>query len=369
MSKQIKPNNMNKSANDIYRLSHDLVRLMRRKGFLACWLFVLLAGERSYSQDIHFSQFFETPLLRNPSLAGIFTGDYRVQGVYRSQWNSVTNGYQTGSFNGEYKVQAGNGNNYITVGLQALSDRAGTAGLATTEVLPAFNYHKSLSNERNSYLSVGFMGGLVQKTIDLSKVTTNNQFDGSVFNPSMATGESFATPSIHYLDGSIGISYSTSFGQDPANNLFLGAALHHLNRPKNSFYQDANELNLKYVYSAGVKMRLTDQSYFTVQADQTVQGDFRETIAGCIISYKLGDDPAQSGYAVHFGALLRWRDAVIPVVKLDMNGLSVALSYDANVSALKTASQGSGGVELSVAYIGFTGRDNSVRDKVRCPRF
>jgi hypothetical protein len=27
------------------------------------------------AQDIHFSQFFEAPLLRNPSLAGIFTGD------------------------------------------------------------------------------------------------------------------------------------------------------------------------------------------------------------------------------------------------------------------------------------------------------
>jgi hypothetical protein len=32
-----------------------------------------------YAQDIHFSQFFEAPLLRNPSLAGIFTGDIRVQ--------------------------------------------------------------------------------------------------------------------------------------------------------------------------------------------------------------------------------------------------------------------------------------------------
>jgi hypothetical protein len=38
------------------------------------------------AQDLHFSQFFETPLLCNPALAGIFTGDYRIQGVYRDQW-------------------------------------------------------------------------------------------------------------------------------------------------------------------------------------------------------------------------------------------------------------------------------------------
>jgi type IX secretion system PorP/SprF family membrane protein len=339
------------------------------KAFSICLIVLLLAKQQVNAQDIHFSQFFETPLLRNPSLAGIFTGDYRVQGVYRNQWNSLTNGYQTGSFNMEKKMQAGNGNNYFTVGLQTLFDHAGTAGLATTEVLPAFNYHKSMSDERNSYLSVGFMGGWVQKTIDLSKVTTNNQFDGSAFNPSMPTGEIFVTPKIQYLDGSIGISYSTGFGQDLRNNLFLGAALHHLNRPKNSFYQDDNELSPKYVYSAGIKFGLTDNSYFTVQADQTIQGNFRETMAGCIVSYKLGDDPDVSGYTVHFGALLRWQDAVIPVVKLDMNGLSVALSYDVNVSALKTTSEGAGGVELSIAYIGFTGRNNSVRDKVQCPRF
>ncbi len=66
----------------------------------------LFAGSLApgFSQDLHFSQFFEAPLLRNPSLAGIFTGDYRIQGVYRDQWNSFTNAYKTGSFNGEYKM-------------------------------------------------------------------------------------------------------------------------------------------------------------------------------------------------------------------------------------------------------------------------
>ena len=54
------------------------------------------------AQDIHFSQIFETPLLRNPALEGLFSGDIRVQTVYRSQWNSVTNAYSTSSANVEY---------------------------------------------------------------------------------------------------------------------------------------------------------------------------------------------------------------------------------------------------------------------------
>src|SRR6187402_756921 len=80
----------------------------------------------SSAQDIHFSQFFEAPLWRNPSLAGIFTGDVRVQAVYRDQWNSVTNAYRTGSLNAEYKMPIGKANDFITAGFQALYDKAGT---------------------------------------------------------------------------------------------------------------------------------------------------------------------------------------------------------------------------------------------------
>jgi hypothetical protein len=118
-----------------------------------------------FAQDIHFSQFFEAPLLRNPSLAGIFTGDIRVQAVYRDQWNTVTNAYRTGSLNAEYKMPIGRANDFITAGLQILYDRAGSVSWTSTHILPALNYHKSLSVERNSYLSLGFMGALFKECL------------------------------------------------------------------------------------------------------------------------------------------------------------------------------------------------------------
>ena len=69
-------------------------------------------------------------------------------------------------------------NDFVTVGMQILYDRAGTIGFTTTNVLPALNYHKSLSNEHNRYLSMGFMGGWVQRRFDPNKATTNSQYDG-----------------------------------------------------------------------------------------------------------------------------------------------------------------------------------------------
>src|SRR5882672_1104123 len=168
----------------------------------------------SNAQDIHFSQFFETPLLRNPSLAGIFTGDVRVQAVYRDQWNSVTNAYRTGSLNAEYKMPVGKLEDFVTIGLQLLYDRAGTIGWTSTYILPALNYHKSLSESRNRYLSLGFMGGIVQRRFDRSKMTTNTQYNGG------GDGETFDKAQFTHPDGSVGLSYNSDMNDNPGNNYF-----------------------------------------------------------------------------------------------------------------------------------------------------
>ncbi|MDQ6812475.1 MAG: PorP/SprF family type IX secretion system membrane protein, partial [Bacteroidota bacterium] len=251
---------------------------------LAC-----LLPDKAEAQDIHFSQFFETPLLRNPSLAGLFNGDIRVQGVYRDQWASVTVPYKTGSFNIEYKKPIGQADDFITTGLQLVYDKAGTTNFTTTNVLPAVNYHKALGSDKSTYLSLGFMGGLVQRRIDRSKMTTNSQYDGNGYNPSLADGESFVNDNFSYLDGSVGMTFSSALSPDrPDDNYYIGVGFHHLNRPKNSFYHRPEiELSPKWVYSAGVRFGVSETSYLTIQADHTTQGPSKETIVGAMYSIKI----------------------------------------------------------------------------------
>jgi type IX secretion system PorP/SprF family membrane protein len=323
-----------------------------------------------FSQDIHFSQIYETPLLRNPALAGLFSGDVRVQSVYRTQWNSVTVPYQTTSFNGEFKIPVGQYNDFLTIGGQALYDKAGTTAMSTTHLLPTINYHKALSEEKNMYLSMGFMGGYVQRSIDRSKVTTNNQFDGMSYNPGLSDGENFNRTAYGYFDGSAGISFNSQLRENEKDNFYLGLAYHHFNKAKNiSFYSDANlEMQPKWVGSAGIRFSMTEYSYFTVEGDFTTQGSYKEVITGALYSLKL-DDPEMPKYSLHFGSYIRWGDAVIPVAKLECSPLTVSASYDANVSALTPASRGAGGFEIAISYKKFLNNDNSSKDKVRCPKF
>ena len=338
-----------------------------------CFLFgfFIATQNTAQAQDVHFSQFFEAPLLRNPSLAGLFQGDVRIQGVYRSQWASVSTPYETGSFNFDFKKPIGNGGDFISTGLQMLYDKAGSAALTTLSAMPAFNYHKALSGDKSKYLSLGFMGGLVQRRFDRSKITTNNHYDGNGYNPSLPDGETFTNSNYSYLDGSVGISYSSSINEDrPNDNYFVGVAYHHFNKPKNSFYKNPDvELQSKIVVSGGVKFTLNETSFFTIQADYSKQGSYTELIGGALYSYKMGEDIDNPKYTLHLGGFVRAKDAFIPVVKIDYHPLSFSFSYDANVSQLRTASQGRGGMELSISYIGFFDRDNSSKYVPLCPKF
>ncbi|RYZ00799.1 MAG: type IX secretion system membrane protein PorP/SprF [Chitinophagaceae bacterium] len=326
-------------------------------------LLLCLMG-KAQAQDIHFSQFYETPLFRNPALAGIVNGDYRVQAVYRSQWNSISNAYKTISANAEYKLQVGGGENYATLGVQVFHDEAGSSNLKTTHVLPALNFHKSISNTRNLYLSAGFMGGVVQRTFDRSKITTNNTYDNGT------DGENLATNGYRYFDGSAGLSLNGDFGESAENSFVVGAAMHHLTKPKNSFYRGAAiEVKPKYVFSGAVKLGMTENTNVVFHGDYTMQDNFQEIIAGLLYSIKFGPDYEMPDVALSAGGFLRLNDALIPTVKLDYKGISMGLSYDVNISKLKNTSYGQGGFELSLTFVGFTQRDNSSLNAMHCPRF
>ncbi|MEP7236952.1 MAG: PorP/SprF family type IX secretion system membrane protein [Ferruginibacter sp.] len=333
-------------------------------------LLILTCSLNVKAQDIHFSQFFETPLLRNPSLAGIFKGDVRAQMVYRSQWNNITDAYRTGSFNIEYKKPIGRGDDFLTIGAQVLYDKAGTIALTSTHLLPVLNYQKSLSTDRNMYLSLGFMGGLVQRRIDQSKITTNSQYNGIEYDGSLGNGENFSKTSYSYLDASVGMSFNTQLGENENNNIYAGLAYHHFNKSnKISFYGNIDlEMIPKWVGSAGLRMSVSEESYFTIYGDYSKQGSYSETVAGFIYSYRLGD-PEDPRYVLHVGTMYRLKDALIPVVKIDISKMAVSVSYDANTSQLRNASYGRGGFELALSYQNFNNKDNSSSNAVRCPKF
>ncbi len=138
-----------------------MIRAVSTFSLMFC-LFMYPAFVRAQA-DIHFSQFYETSVLRNPALTGVFEDAYKFGAYYRNQWSSVSNPYQTEMISAETHVSAGrNSNDFFSIGLLGYADEAGAIDQKISAIYLALAYNKSINPDHNTYLSFGFTGGYVQ---------------------------------------------------------------------------------------------------------------------------------------------------------------------------------------------------------------
>jgi type IX secretion system PorP/SprF family membrane protein len=319
------------------------------------------------AQDINFSQFYELPLLRNPALAGIYRGDVRFTSAFRNQWQSVPVRYQTTAAGFEIKfTPTRQTDDYVSLGIQLTNDVAGDGRLGKTQVLPVLAYHKLISNQRNMYLTAGFIGGGVSQRVDPTKLRFDDQFVDGAYSSTNPTGQSFTNTNITYLDASVGLALSSDFGYN--NKFFIGAAYFHFNEPKVAFSAlNDIRLNKKYVLNAGLSIASSDHSTVVFYGDFFAQGGSAQLQGGMVYKHLLVEYEEDMSLSLSSGAFYRWADAFVPVVKLDYNRWAMGLSYDINISKLTRASQARGGVELTLSYRSFLNIRNSTLEKFRCP--
>src|SRR5438874_9685701 len=97
--------------------------------------FSLWLATCAFAQDLHFSQFFNSPLLTNPANTGFIPdGDYRMGINYRNQWSSIMQvPYKTMSAFGDAQVMR-NDNGWMGLGGVILHDVAGSGNLTSTKI-------------------------------------------------------------------------------------------------------------------------------------------------------------------------------------------------------------------------------------------
>jgi hypothetical protein len=102
----------------------------------------------------------------------------------------------------------------------------------------------------------------------------------------------------------------------------------------------------------------------------STQASAKEFVLGGALVLNASNDE-ESPTNVYIGSWIRFSnvtDAIIPYVGLDFGNFNLGLTYDVNVSAFKTASQGRGGMEISLIYIRKADKGASQRG-IPCPRF
>ena len=318
-----------------------------KKSIITAVLF--LAAFKGSAQDFTFSQFYDVPLYRNPAIAGIYNGNLRLTSAYRSQWGSVTVPYQTQAFSAEVSVPVGYSYDLITYGIQLANDVAGDLKLGRTQFLPVFCFHKSL-NEDISFLTFGVMGGYIQSQFDPTKVLLGSQFNyNDPMNPYQNTFTS--RTSFSYLDASTGLAFNSEFND--GTRYYYGVSVYHFLRSKVYFIdQSSSILRPRFSLNGGINFVTGNFDHLYMFGDAMVQGGNRQLIMGMYYTHNVTDyDDERDNIALSGGASYRWADAVIPTARMQMRHLQLGVSYDLNISKLKSASQYRGGLELTLSYV------------------
>ncbi len=316
-----------------------------------------------YAQDLHFSQYFNSPLLVNPANTGFNPDyDYRLGGNYRTESTNVGNPYKTMSLWGDTKLFANRfENGWVGVGASLFRDQAGPGSLTNTSGFASVAYHQLLGY--NSLLSGGFGLGFSSKRIDISKLSFDNQWNGKFFDASIPSNEPFAYSQTSYFDLQMGLNYAYFASE----NLYFnaGVSVMHINMPRESFFDPTvSDSRIQRRYTAFINSNIKVQNLWIVNPNLYVSkmGNAWETVIGFNANRDLSGDGLQQ---LILGLYYRNKDAVIPMIGYQVNDMRITVNYDATVSQLGSFNGTRGAYELSIVKSGVF--PSSAGRGVKCP--
>ncbi len=343
------------------------------KAMLVIAILLLFGAAKMSAQDIHLSHIHASPTYINPAMTGLFNGDMRFIGNYRSQWQTFTNGFQTFLGSADMKLNQGFGNqDDIGAGIQVSTDRAGDLNFNTTSANFTLSYLKALNGIGDHFISIGISNGFVQTRLDLSDLRVFDQ------DPFLQTPDFGGRNS--YYDLNAGAAWFVPLHhQDFA---YVGGSIYHLNRAFVSFKSDrehslpGTSLIPRYILHGGASIRLNE--FMTIKPSFLFfdQHPHREVNVGTFLKItRETRSYLRPEYAFYAGLWYRWsvkagefnRDALIASLRYDFRRTVLSFSFDLNISPLQKASNGIGGPELSVMHFLDFIRPQRKRIKVKCP--
>jgi type IX secretion system PorP/SprF family membrane protein len=322
--------------------------------------------DKTHAQDLHFSQFFNSPLTTNPANTGFIPdADYRLGAHYRNQWSSVMSvPYKTISVFGDAQLFRNTlENGWLGAGAVILSDQAGSGALTSTKVYGSLAYHQMLGS--SSLLSAGFNLGWANKRIDESNLKYPDQFDGHFFDHGVSTAVSLANNNVSYFDMQVGMNYAYF----PQENVYINAgySVHHVNRPKETFFSDNSSdaiIPMRHIgfinaiLKVNPRVIINPNVYFTTQAKAT------ELTGGLNANYNLSE---YGEIQLIGGVYYRYKDAIIPMVGIEYKNMRFTFSYDVTMSPLNSFNNYRGASEFNLIKNGYY-PDNVDRQSL-CPKF
>ncbi len=234
--------------------------LMQKTSVLVLGVLMLLPLSNLHSQDLDYSQFYNNPTYYNPANVGLTTG-LKARLNYRRQWTGLSGDYHTYSFSADVAERSLPGAGGI--GIIANQSLAGKGVLKTNTIgiMPSVRIPIS----KNTIFQLGALASIVTQQLNWDNLVFSDQLDprwGNIY-PTTFTGAS--RDKVVFPDFAFGGIFQFKGNDDLEGT--LGAAVHHITTPNQSFFEVNAKLPRKYVYNLDFIITIReDQGYYYQEA-------------------------------------------------------------------------------------------------------
>lgn len=316
--------------------------------------FLLVFAGRIFAQDLHYTQFYNTPMNYNPSLTGIYNGDQRYMVSVRDQWRAFPIPYftLTGSYDMKFYPKTWK-KSFLSAGAVFNYDRQGDAALNLTNLNLAGSYSYVLS--KKNLLTAGVLLGFATRGFDDENLKWDAQYNDqtSSWDDSKPPLELLDNYRFNYLETGLGLNYR--WQHHSRTHVTLGAAAFHLNRPAQDFNTGVSDerlarLGIRYAFHGVGNIKVAGPLDVQISALHQRQYVYTESVIGALLKIYLSQQRGKM-FEFHLGASYRLHDAIIPTIAVQYNDWYIGFNYDVTISTAEDYINQRGGPELHISYI------------------
>lgn len=317
-------------------------------------LVILLSIETTLGQDVQMSQFDASPVILNPALTGMKQNlKYRVIQQYRNQWDAVARkSYVSTALAYDMNLQQKWG-----AGAYLINDNSSRIFNSFSFVLSGA-HDITIGNQDKHHISVGLQGGFIYKTLRLNQYTYDKQYTSGTFDTDLPSGETFDRSKRIMPEVNFGFAYVNT-DDSKKYHPYGGLSVMHCTYPQSNFLSEGEKshLPLRYNINVGSLFEINDKLILDPKILIMKQNTVWQLNPGFLAHYILEANDLH----VMGGVFYRINDAVITQVGLYYKNFIYRISYDFNISKLKTYSLYKGGVEFSIVFYKVSGTGSKMK--------
>lgn len=309
-------------------------------------ILLLFGSLISIGQEGQFSQYFASSSVLNPAFTGTipnlsFNSNYKRGGSPSS--DSFLELMQV-TFTYPFKKTTSKDHQIGGAGLTFFQERRGFEGIYTSKkILLTGAYAFRLSRLTNKTIVFGLQGGIVQHTIDGTRLTWASQFNQYIGYDDTKIGEQLGANPVLYPTFNFGVIYSAFDNENRYirdRSLLLGLSVDNLNRPIVSIDGlEGAKKSLLFKAFASSKIGLAPRWFIHPSAYVLYSQGSRQINTGLYLSTLVSSPKSNTAVNLQFGSWYRFEDSIIVLAGFEIDNLKLGFSFDLNTQSFDINNQ------------------------------